>query len=66
VGYGGPVSEFDEFEPIGRVTVDGRRRVSLGQTDIRPGDRYTVFEHADGSILLRPVAQQKKESSQQL
>lgn len=64
VGYGGLVSEFNEFEPIGRVTVDDRRRVPLGQTDIVPGTRYSVFQHADGSILLRPVAQQTtKESS---
>lgn len=60
VGYGGLVSEFNEFEPIGRVTVDDRRRVPLGQTDATPGARYSVFQHPDGSILLRPV--QSKES----
>ncbi len=62
VGYGGLVSEFNEFEPIGRVTVDDRRRVPLGQTDATPGTRYSVFQHPDGSILLRPV--QSKESKQ--
>lgn len=55
VGYGGLVSEFNEFEPIGRVTVDDRRRVPLGQTEASPGTRYSVFAHPDGSILLRPV-----------
>ncbi|WP_431910049.1 hypothetical protein [Amycolatopsis thermoflava] len=56
------MSEFNEFEPIGRVTVDDRRRVPLGQTDATPGTRYSVFQHPDGSILLRPV--QSKESKQ--
>ena len=55
MGYGGLVSEFNEFEPIGRVTVDDRRRVPLGQTGATPGTRYSVFAHPDGSILLRPV-----------
>jgi hypothetical protein len=55
VGYGGLVSEFNEFEPIGRVTVDDRRRVPLGQTDVAPGARFTVYQAPDGSILLRPV-----------
>lgn len=55
MGYGGLVSEFNEFEPIGRVTVDDRRRVPLGQASVSPGARYTLFEHPDGSILLRPV-----------
>lgn len=65
MGYGGLVSEFNAFEPIGRVTVDDRRRVPLGQTDATPGTRYSVFQHADGSILLRPLAQQQtpKETS---
>lgn len=55
MGYGGLVSEFNLYEPIGRVTVDDRRRVPLGQTDVVPGARYSVFQHPDGSILLRPV-----------
>lgn len=66
VGYGGFVSEVNQlaaFEPIGRVTADGRRRVPLGQTAVLPGAKYSVFQHPDGSILLSPVAtQQKKES----
>lgn len=64
VGYGGRVPELNEFEPVGRVTVDDRRRVPLGQADTTPGTRYSLWQHPDGSILLRPVAQQPpKESS---
>lgn len=65
VGYGGLVSEFNEFEPIGRVTVDDRRRVPLGQTDITPGARFSVFQHPDGSILLRPVQSSPAKEAQQ-
>ena len=62
VGYGGLVSEFNEFEPIGRATIDDRRRVSLGQAGVTPGVRYSVFQHQDGSILLRPARTDSKET----
>lgn len=55
VGYGGSVTDFSEFEPVGRITVDDRRRVPLGQTDTKPGSRYSLWQHPDGSILLRPL-----------
>lgn len=55
MGYGGLVSEFNEFEPVGRVTVDDRRRAPLGQAEAIPGSRYSLFQHQDGSILLRPI-----------
>lgn len=55
VGYGGLMNEIDEFEALGRVTVDGRRRVPLGQAAASPKARYTVFVGSGGEILLRPV-----------
>lgn len=60
MGYGGQVSEFNEFEPVGRVTVDDRRRVPLGQAETTPGTRYSLWQHPDGWILLRPVAAQQQ------
>jgi hypothetical protein len=65
VGYGGLVSEFNDFEPIGRATVDDRRRVPLGQTAVAPGARFSVFEHPDGSILLRPVRSSGSETKEE-
>lgn len=60
VGYGGLVSDFSDFEPIGQATADTRRRIPLGQTDATPGARYGLFQNSDGAILLRPATRQKE------
>jgi hypothetical protein len=45
-----------DFAPIGRTRMDDRRRVVLGKTSGTVGQTYSVFERADGAILLKPVS----------
>lgn len=50
------MTTLEGFEPIAEVAADERGRVAIGKAGAHKDDRYAVAKHADGSILLTPLA----------
>lgn len=50
------MTTLEGFEPVTEVAADERGRVAIGKAGAHKDDRYTVAKHADGSILLTPLA----------